>query len=69
LVFAVWVAAGFHVNVNERGLAGFDPTAEVLNEGSKTLWAAAYLVPLLSFGPLRLRWPQRGLPRLRSASK
>ena len=45
-VWAIWVATGFHVN--EHTGAGFDPAAEVLNELSKMLWAAAYLLPLLS---------------------
>jgi hypothetical protein len=44
-VWAVWIATGFHVNGHT--MAGLDPTAEALNEGAKTLWALAYLVPLL----------------------
>lgn len=43
LVFAVWVATGFHVN--GHSMVGFDPAAEALNEAAKTLWAVAYLVP------------------------
>jgi len=46
-LFAAWIAAGFHVNVNAHGMVGFDPAAEALNEATKTLWAVAYLVPLL----------------------
>ena len=44
-VWAVWIATGFHVNGHT--MTGFDPTAEALNEGAKTLWALAYLVPLM----------------------
>lgn len=44
LIFAVWVAAGFHVNTSAVGL---DPAAEAFNEGAKTLWALAYLIPLV----------------------
>jgi len=44
-VFVVWVATGFHVNGHT--MAGFDPAAEVLNEAAKTLWAVAFLLPLL----------------------
>lgn len=44
-VWAVWVATGFHVNFHNG--TNFDPTAEVLNEVSKTLWALAYFLPLL----------------------
>ena len=47
VLFAAWIAAGFHVNVNAHGMMGFDPAAEALNEATKTLWAVAYLVPLL----------------------
>jgi len=47
--------------VNEHGLVGLDPTAEALNELAKTLWALAYLVPLLSVTVLQspLRWYRR----------
>ena len=44
LVWAVWIATGF--NVNEHTTTNFDPTAEALNEGAKTLLAAAYIWPL-----------------------
>jgi hypothetical protein len=54
LLMAVWVATGFHLNGHQHGMfslhtriAGFDPTAEFLNEASKTAWALAYLWPLL----------------------
>lgn len=45
IVFVVWVALGFHVN--RHTMTGFSPGAEALNEAAKTLWAVAYLVPLL----------------------
>lgn len=45
LCFAGWVVIGFHVN--DHTMVGFDPYAEALNEGAKTIWALAYLVPLL----------------------
>jgi hypothetical protein len=48
VVWAVWIATGFHVN--DHTLTGLDPTGEALNEGSKTLWALAYLVPLWRLG-------------------
>jgi hypothetical protein len=44
VVWVVWFATGFHVN--SHGMAGFEPSAEALNEGAKTLWALAYLIPL-----------------------
>ena len=43
-IWVVWLATGFHVNEHE--MAGFRPSAEVLNEAAKTLWAVAYLWPL-----------------------
>lgn len=43
LVFAVWIATGFHVNTDEVVVS---PTGEALNDASKTLWALAYLLPL-----------------------
>lgn len=46
--FAVWAATGFHVNPHSG--VHFDPLAEVLNETSKILWAAAYFLPLLRSG-------------------
>ena len=45
-VWVVWIALGFHANQHERPTV-FDPLAEALNESAKTLWAAAYLLPLL----------------------
>jgi hypothetical protein len=53
-VWAAWLATGFHVN--EHTMVHFQPGAEALNEGAKTLWAAAYLVPLV------LGWPQSRAP-------
>lgn len=57
LLMVVWVATGFHLNGHQHGMfslhtriAGFDPTAEFLNEASKTAWALAYLWPLLRRG-------------------
>jgi len=44
VVWVVWVATGFHLNGHR--MVGFEPSAEALNEGAKTLWALAYLVPL-----------------------
>lgn len=46
IVYAAWVGTGFHVN--DHTMTGFDPAAEFLNEASKMLWAAAFLLPLLS---------------------
>ena len=43
---AVWVATGFHVNGYDH-LADFNSLAEALNEGAKTAWGLAYLVPLV----------------------
>lgn len=48
-VWAAWLATGFHVN--EHTMTHFQPGAEAFNEGAKTLWAAAYLVPLLLARP------------------
>lgn len=45
VLWAIWVATGFHVN--GHSMVGFDPTAEAINEAAKTLWALAYLIPLL----------------------
>lgn len=44
LAFVVWLATGFHVNttLNIASIEG-----EALNDASKTLWALAYLVPLV----------------------
>jgi hypothetical protein len=54
LFMIVWIASGFHLNGHQHGMfslhtriADFDPTAEFLNEASKTAWALAYLWPLL----------------------
>ena len=44
VVWIIWVAMGLPVS---RATA-FSPTAEALNELAKTLWAVAYLVPLLN---------------------
>lgn len=44
-LFAVWVATGF--DVNGHGDPHINVTAEVLNELAKTVWALAYLLPLL----------------------
>ena len=46
VLWVVWIATGFHVNTSHT-MGGFDPAAEAINEGAKTLWALAYLVPLL----------------------
>jgi len=54
LVFVIWIASGFHVNGHT--MTGFSPAAEALNEGAKTLWAAAWLVPL---HPVRGRFAVR----------
>lgn len=45
LCFGAWIVIGFHVN--DHTTVGFDPYAEAFNELAKTLWAVAYLVPLL----------------------
>ena len=45
VLWAIWAATGFHVNGHT--MADFDPLADALNEGAKTLWAAAYFLPLL----------------------
>ncbi len=54
VVLAIWMATGFHLNGHQHGLfslhprvSDFDPTAEVLNESAKTLWALGYFLPLL----------------------
>ena len=44
-LLVLWLATGFHVNGHTT--IGFDPTAEALNEAAKTLWAVAYLWPLV----------------------
>ncbi|MFL5915894.1 MAG: hypothetical protein ACJ752_09675 [Gaiellaceae bacterium] len=50
LAFVVWIATGFHVNTETVIVS---PTGEALNDTAKTLWALAYLLPLL-----RARRPQ-----------
>ncbi len=45
IVWVTWIATGFHVNGHTT--TGLDPAAEALNEGAKTLWALAYLLPLM----------------------
>jgi hypothetical protein len=50
-VWIAWVAIGFPANA--ATLAGFNPMAEVLNEAAKTLWALAYLWPLVRVGAAR----------------
>jgi hypothetical protein len=47
--WGAWLATGFHVN--EHTMVHFQPGAEAFNEGAKTLWAAAYLVPFLLAQP------------------
>jgi hypothetical protein len=44
LAFVVWIATGFHVNTDTVIVS---PTGEALNDTAKTLWALAYLLPLL----------------------
>ena len=46
LIGVVWVATGFHVNGYDH-LADFNPLGEALNEGAKTAWGLAYLLPLI----------------------
>ena len=69
-VWAAWLATGFHVN--EHTMVHFQPGAEAFNEGAKTLWAAAYLVPFLlarpeSRAPSRSRQPSHIARRARTA--
>lgn len=45
VLWAVWVATGFHVNGHT--MIHFDAGAEAINEAIKTLWAIAYIVPLI----------------------
>lgn len=54
-MFGVWGLAGFGVNTHETVYSVGD---EILNEATKTLWALAYLVPLLS--PFSFRLPVVG---------
>jgi len=44
VVWAIWLATGFHSNYHN--MTNFEVVPEVLNETAKTLWALAYLVPL-----------------------
>lgn len=53
IVWIVWVAIGFPANA--ASLAGFNPAAEALNEAAKTLWACAYLWPLVATRRVGLR--------------
>lgn len=53
-VLSIWAAFGLHANGHQHGIfalttsmRGFSWRDEALNEVSKTLWAAAYLIPLL----------------------
>jgi hypothetical protein len=46
--FLGWLVSGFHVNGHNS--VDFQPFAEAMNEGSKTAWAIAYLVPLVRGG-------------------
>jgi hypothetical protein len=50
-VWIAWVAMGFPANA--ATLVRFNPLAEVLNEAAKTLWAIAYLWPLVRAGVVR----------------
>lgn len=60
-VWVIWIAIGFHVNGHT--MTGLDPAAEALNEGAKTLWALAYLLPLMG---VRLVAADAAAARLRS---
>jgi hypothetical protein len=51
-VWIAWVATGFHVNAHK--MVGFNALAEAWNEGAKTLWALAFILPLM-----RIRLPLR----------
>jgi len=64
-VWAAWLATGFHVN--EHTMVHFQPGAEAFNEGAKTLWAAAYLVPLMLVRP-KSRAPSRSREPSHTAS-
>ena len=46
VIGAVWVATGFHVNGYDH-LRHFNSLGEALNEGAKTAWGLAYLIPLM----------------------
>jgi hypothetical protein len=51
VVWIAWVAIGFPANA--ASLVGFNSVAEALNEAAKTLWAVAYLWPLVRGGAVR----------------
>jgi|SRR5579862_533699 len=53
--WAIWLATGFHINGHT--MVDFSPTAEALNEAAKTLWAFAYLVPLIRMPAARAAIP------------
>lgn len=57
LVFAVWLATGFHVNTDTVIVS---PSGEALNDAAKTLWALAYLLPL--WQARRTRPSSRAIP-------
>lgn len=65
--FAAWVATGF--DVNEHTTAHLDVTGEVLNEAAKTLWAAAYFVPLVWASRSRVIRSTKTLPALADISQ
>lgn len=54
-VWVVWLAVG--VPVNQHTLTNFSWTAEILNVSAKTLWALAYLIPLLTSSRRSSRLP------------
>jgi hypothetical protein len=56
LIWTVWVAVGFPAN--GPTLVALNPLAEALNEAAKSLWALAYLAPLLAGNRIR-RTPKR----------
>lgn len=58
VMWAVWLAVGFPVNLHT--MAGFNPSAEALNEAAKALWALAYLWPFLRTSPFAGRLSQTG---------
>jgi hypothetical protein len=52
-VWIAWVATGFHVNAHT--MVGFNALAEAWNEGAKTLWALAYVLPFLPSAEEKVR--------------
>ena len=46
LIGAGWLATGFHVNGYDH-LGDFNALGEAFNEGAKTVWGLAYLIPLI----------------------